>query len=358
MTSQAQVRKNMRCAIYTRKSTEEGLQQEFNSLDAQREAAQAYIASQQHEGWTCLPERYDDGGFSGGNMDRPALQRLFADIAAGRIDCVVLYKIDRLSRSLLDFARMMETFDQHQVAVVAVTQQFNTATSMGRLVLNVLLSFAQFERDIISERTRDKIAATKRKGKWSGGKPVLGYDVDAPSTKLVVNEMQAVQVQAIFEMYLRLQSLRAVMQELAQRGWVNKRWRTRQGHERGGRAFTRTSLHQLLTNVLYAGQIKHKSAIHLGEHRAIVPQGLWQQVQDLLHAQGQTKGAMARKRFGALLKGLLHCVPCGCPMTPTHATGSGGQRYRYYLCTGAQKCGRHSWQTRTSLHGFQSGARI
>ena len=194
----------------------------------------------------------------------------------------------------------------------------------------------------LSERTRDKIAATRRKGKWSGGKPVLGYDVDAPSTKLVVNETQAVQVQAIFEMYLRLQSLRAVMQELAQRGWVNKRWRTRQGHERGGRPFTRTSLHQLLTNVLYAGQIKHKSAIHLGEHRAIVPQLLWQQVQDLLHAQGQTKGAMGRNRFGALLKGLLHCVPCGCPMTPTHATGSGGQRYRYYLCTGAQKCGRHS----------------
>jgi site-specific DNA recombinase len=168
----------MRCAIYTRKSTEEGLDQEFNSLDAQREAGEAYVASQQHEGWGCLPEPYDDGGFTGGNMDRPALHRLMADIEAGKIDCVVVYKVDRLSRSLLDFARIMEVFDRHKVAFVSVTQQFNTATSMGRLVLNVLLSFAQFEREIIGERIRDKIAAQRRKGKWTGGTPVLGYDVD------------------------------------------------------------------------------------------------------------------------------------------------------------------------------------
>src|SRR6185312_10894525 len=191
-------KQRVRCAIYTRKSTEEGLDQEFNSLDAQRESAEAYIKSQAHEGWTPVAERYDDGGFTGGNMDRPALARLLTDIQAGKVDCVVVYKVDRLSRSLLDFARMMETFDQRQVSFVSVTQQFNTATSMGRLVLNVLLSFAQFEREIISERTRDKIAATRRKGKWSGGAPLLGYDVDPRATKLVVNEAEAVRVQGIF----------------------------------------------------------------------------------------------------------------------------------------------------------------
>ena len=239
MSNQTNDRRNMRCAVYTRKSTEEGLEQQFNSLDAQREAAEAYIASQQQEGWTCLPQRYDDGGFTGANMDRPALQRLLADMAAGHIDCVLVQKVDRLSRSLLDFAKMMEAFDTHRIAFVSVTQQFNTATSMGRLILNVLLSFAQFERDLISERTRDKIAAARRKGKWSGGKPVLGYDVDVPTTKLVVNEAEAVQVRAIFELYVRRQTLRAVLDELEQRGWVNKRWRTRKGCERGGRAFTR-----------------------------------------------------------------------------------------------------------------------
>ena len=204
--------KTVRCAIYTRKSTEEGLEKEFNSLDAQREAAEAYIASQQHEGWICLPEPYDDGGYTGGNMERPALQRLMVDIAAGCIDCVIVYKVDRLSRSLLDFGRIIETFDQHGVAFVSVTQQFNTATSMGRLVLNVLLSFAQFEREIISERTRDKIAATRRKGKWSGGLPILGYDVH--NMRLVVNDQEADMVRAIFSLYLRQQSLCSVVAEL------------------------------------------------------------------------------------------------------------------------------------------------
>src|SRR4051812_39590296 len=192
----------VRCAIYTRKSTEEGLEKEFNSLDAQRESGEAFIKSQIHEGWSCLPENYDDGGFTGGNMERPALRRLLADIEAGRIDCVVVYKVDRLSRSLLDFARMMEVFDKHRISFVSVTQQFNTTHSMGRLTLNILLSFAQFEREIISERTRDKIAATRRKGKWSGGLPVLGYDVDERGTRLLVNEDEAARVRAIFALYL------------------------------------------------------------------------------------------------------------------------------------------------------------
>ena len=186
----------VRCAVYTRKSTEEGLEQEFNTLDAQRESAEAYVFSQQHEGWTCLPDRYDDGGFTGGNMERPALQRLMTDIADGKVDCVVVYKVDRLRRSLLDCARMMVTFERHRVSFVSITQQFNSATSMGRLVLNVLLSFAQFEREIISERTRDKVAATRRKGKWSGGTPILGYDVDPRGGKLLVNEDEAVRVRA------------------------------------------------------------------------------------------------------------------------------------------------------------------
>jgi site-specific DNA recombinase len=212
----------LRCAIYTRKSTEEGLDREFNTLDAQREAGEAYIKSQTQEGWLCLPTTYNDGGFTGGNMERPALQRLLADIAAGNVQCVVVYKVDRLSRSLLDFARMMEVFNRHHVSFVSVTQQFNTTQSMGRLTLNVLLSFAQFERETISERTRDKIAAAKRKGKWSGGHPILDYDVDPQMRKLVINAPEATLVQAIFTLFLETGSVMAVVQELARRNWHNK----------------------------------------------------------------------------------------------------------------------------------------
>jgi site-specific DNA recombinase len=262
--------RQVRCAIYTRKSTEEGLDQAFNTLDAQRESGEAYIKSQQHDGWVCLAERYDDGGFTGGNMDRPALQRLMTDIAAGRIDCVVVYKVDRLSRSLLDFARMMQVFEQHNVSFVSVTQAFNTANSMGRLVLNVLLSFAQFEREIISERTRDKIAATRRKGKWAGGHPILGYDVDPRGFRLIVNENEAVRVRAIFQMYLDQRSLLPVVRELALRGWVGKRWQTRKGREAGGKPFDRTSLYRLLTNPAYIGKVRYKGEEHAGEHAGIL----------------------------------------------------------------------------------------
>ena len=236
----------VRCAIYTRKSTEEGLEQEFNSLDAQRESAEAFIRSQTHEGWNCLPDRYDDGGLTGGNMERPALQRLLADMGAGKIDLVCSYKVDRLSRSLLDFAKMMETFERHGVSFVSITQQFNSATSMGRLVLNVLLSFAQFEREIIAERTRDKMAATRRKGKWSGGTPVLGYDLDPRGRRLHVKDEEATRVRAIFALYLEHQALLPVVQELARRGWVGKRWQTRHGRPRGGRPFDKTSLYRTL----------------------------------------------------------------------------------------------------------------
>jgi site-specific DNA recombinase len=224
----------IRCAIYTRKSTEEGLEQAFNSLDAQREAGEAYIASQKSEGWTCIPDHYDDGGFTGGNMDRPALKRLLADIEAGRVDCIVVYKVDRLSRSLLDFARIIGVFDKHKVSFVSVTQQFNTTTSMGRLTLNILLSFAQFEREIISERTRDKICASRKKGKWMGGRPMLGYDVDPKGGRIVVNEYEATRVRDIFGLYLEHEALAPAVEELNRRGWTNKRWNTRNGNECGG----------------------------------------------------------------------------------------------------------------------------
>jgi site-specific DNA recombinase len=339
MTPKKQPKLKVRCAIYTRKSTEEGLEQEFNSLDAQRESAEAYIKSQAHEGWVCLPEHYDDGGFTGGNMDRPALQRLLDDVKAGKIGAVVCYKVDRLSRSLLDFAKMMEAFEKHRVSFVSVTQQFSTATSMGRLVLNVLLSFAQFEREIISERTRDKIAAARRKGKWSGGMPLLGYDVDPRGSKLVVNEAEAVRVRAIFNLYVRQQALSAVVEELELRGWRTKAWTTRKGRARGGSSFTRTNLHHLLTRVAYVGKIKYKSEVHPGEHQGIVDPDVWQRVQELL--RHQRRGGTQRLKSGALLRGLLHCVPCRCRMSPSYSIRKGATRYRYYVCANAQ---RRGWQ--------------
>jgi site-specific DNA recombinase len=329
----------IRCAVYTRKSTEEGLEQEFNSLDAQREAGELFVKSQQHEGWTCLPDRYDDGGFTGGNMDRPALKRLMADIEAGRVDCVVVYKVDRLSRSLLDFARIMETFERHKVSFVSVTQQFNTTHSMGRLTLNILLSFAQFEREIISERTRDKIAAARRKGKWSGGMPILGYDV-LPTTKLAVNADEAVRVRAIFDLYLKERSLLPVVQVLNRRGWNNKRWQTRKGHPRGGKPFTRTSLHKLLTNVTYIGRVRYKHEDHPGEQPAIIDPETWVQVQALLRRNARNGGSEVRNRFGFTLKGLIHCAACGCAMTPSHSLQKKTKRYRYYVCLKATK---HGW---------------
>jgi site-specific DNA recombinase len=324
----------VRCAVYTRTSTEEGLQQEFNSLDAQREAAEAFVASQRHEGWACLPERYDDGGYT----DRPGLRRLLDDIEAGKVDCVVVYKVDRLSRSLLDFAGLMQTFEGHRVSFVSVTQQFNTATSMGRLVLNVLLSFAQFEREIIAERTRDKIAATRRKGKWSGGRPILGYDVDERGYRLKVNEDEAAHVRAIFALYLEHEALLPVVRELEQRGWANKRWVTRSGRECGGDGFTKTNLHRLLTNVLYAGRVRYKEEVHPGEQPAIVDAAVFARVQELLRRNCRIGGAPVRNQFGAFLKGLLRCGPCGCAMSPSHTT-KGEKRYRYYVCSNAQKRG-------------------
>ncbi|MFO0491780.1 MAG: recombinase family protein, partial [bacterium] len=261
--------RSIRCAIYTRKSTEEGLNQEFNSLDAQRESAIAYIASQKNEGWQCLPEKYDDGGFTGGNIERPALKRLMADIETGKVNCVVVYKVDRLSRSLMDFARLMELFDRKGVSFVSVTQQFNTTHSMGRLTLNILLSFAQFEREIISERTRDKIAAARRKGKYALGKPILGYDYvpyPPPFTgrRLVVNKAEAERIRRIFELYLEPRSIMHVADECNARGWSTKTWTTTAGRVVGNRAFDKTIISRLLRNPLYVGKVPHNGAVYDG----------------------------------------------------------------------------------------------
>ena len=333
-------KRTVRCAIYTRKSSEEGLDLDFNSLDAQRESAEAFIKSQAHEGWVCLPQRYDDGGFTGGNMERPGVQKLMSDIEAGKVDCVVVYKVDRLSRSLLDFARIMDTFDSQNVSFVSVTQQFNTTHSMGRLTLNILLSFAQFEREIIGERIRDKIAAQRRKGKWSGGTPVLGYDVDrsAASPKLVVNTAEAAKVRDIFEMYLQLGSLLPVIRELRQRGWLNKRWFTKAGEPKGGDPFHKGSLHALLTNPLYVGRIRHKDPTFAGEHEPLIDPVTWEQVQRLLDSNGRNGGVLVRNKHGALLKQLLWCKACGRTMTYTF-TRKGERLYRYYTCTHAISAG-------------------
>ena len=332
---------SVRCGVYTRKSTEEGLDQDFNSLDAQREAAEAYIHSQAHAGWTALPDRYDDGGYSGSNLDRPALQRLLSDIRSGKIDCVLTHRVDRLSRSLLVFARLMETFEQHHVAFVSVTQHFHSGTSMGRLVLNVLLSFAQFERELIAERTRDKMAAARRKGKWGGGLPVLGYDVDAASKKLVINEEEAVRVRAIFALYLEHRGLPPVLEELARRGWHTKHTRTSEGRVRGGRQFTRSSLYRLLTNVTYVGRVRYRNEVHPGEQPAIIDPETWQQVQALLSQNRPGPRDAARTASAAMLQGLLFCRPCGCAMTPAQVS-RGNRRYRYYTCSGAQRRGWHT----------------
>ena len=332
----------MRCAIYTRKSSEEGLDQEFNSLDAQREAAEAYILSQRAEGWSALPDRYDDGGYSGGSMERPALDHLLRDIDAGRIDCVVVYKVDRLSRSLMDFARIMETFERHGVSFVSVTQQFNTAHSMGRLTLNILLSFAQFEREIIGERIRDKLAAQARKGKWTGGAPVLGYDVDrtGPSPHLVVNAKEAARVRDIFRMYLEEASLLPVVKELARRGWPNKRRITKKGKALGGRPFDKATLYVFLTNPIYTGKMRYKDELHPGEHEAIIDQDLFDKVQEQLKENGRTGGAEVRNKYGALLRGLLRCKTCDAAMTHMFSSKNKRKVHRYYRCINAIKNGR------------------
>lgn len=320
-------KRRLRCAVYTRKSSEEGLDMDFNSLDAQREACEAYVASQKAEGWILVPDHYDDGGFSGGNLDRPGLQRLLRDIEARRIDVIVVYKIDRLSRSLLDFAKLVEVFDRCNVTFVSVTQSFNTTTSMGRLTLNVLLSFAQFEREITSERLRDKVAASKKKGMWMGGFPVLGYDIK--DRKLVVNEQEAKLVRRIFERFVQLGSGHRVAQELRMERVTGKAWTSKRGRQWQPAPMAKTVVYRLLNNRIYIGEIVHKGNVYPGEHRAIIDRALWDKAQAILQQSAPVRSNATRARTPALLKGLIH-GPDGRLMSPTH-TRKGERLYRYYV---------------------------
>jgi site-specific DNA recombinase len=316
-----------RCAVYTRKSSEEGLEQDFNSLHAQREACEAFVKSQAGEGWRLLKAHYDDGGVSGGTMERPALQRLLEEIGNGHVDVVVVYKVDRLTRSLADFAKMVEIFDAHGVSFVAVTQQFNTTTSMGRLTLNVLLSFAQFEREVTGERIRDKIAASKKKGMWMGGTTPLGYDVD--ERKLVVNLAEAETVREICRRYLELGSVRLLQQELHRRGVMSKIRISKSGIRSGGQPFSRGALYELLSNPIYIGEIRHKKTRHPGQHEPIVERELWERVQERLRDAAVRSPEPRTKAPVSPLAGKLFDEEG----EPLYAQGAakGGRRYRYYV---------------------------
>jgi DNA invertase Pin-like site-specific DNA recombinase len=309
-------KRRLRCAIYTRKSSEEGLDMEFNSLDAQRESCEAYIASQRAEGWACMREHYDDGGFSGGTLDRPGLKTLIEDIEDGLVDVVVVYKIDRLSRSLMDFSRLVEVFDKHGVTFISITQSFNTTTSMGRLTLNILLSFAQFEREVTGERIRDKFAASRAKGMWMGGFVPMGYDV--VDRKLIINEPEAATVRHMFQRFVELGSATTLTRELVANHVLNKR----------GKPVDKGFLYKLFRNRLYLGEAVHKGTSYPGEHQAIIDQPLWDQVHAILQESPRQRAANTRAQTPALLKGLMF-TSSGVAMTPT-ATKKGSRHYRYY----------------------------
>jgi DNA invertase Pin-like site-specific DNA recombinase len=315
--STLQTPRRLRCAIYTRKSSEEGLDMEFNSLDAQREACEAYIASQRSEGWAAIREPYDDGGVSGGTLERPALQRLLADVEAGLIDVIVVYKIDRLSRSLMDFAKLVDIFDRNQVTFVSVTQSFNTTTSMGRLTLNILLSFAQFEREVIGERIRDKFAASRKRGMWMGGYVPLGYDVR--DRKLIINEAEAATVQMIFKRFVAIGSATKLAKALVAEGVRTK----------SGRPVDKGYIYRLLNSRVYLGEATHKGVSYPGEHVAIIDRSLWDKVHSILQTSPRLRAANARARTPALLKGLIF-TETGCAMTPAF-TKKGTRQYRYYV---------------------------
>ncbi len=332
-----------RCAVYTRKSSEEGLEQDFNSLHAQREACEAFIKSQTGEGWRLVKTSYDDGGLSGGNMERPALKLLLDHIEQGLIDVVVVYKVDRLTRSLADFAKMVEVFDAHGISFVAVTQQFNTTTSMGRLTLNVLLSFAQFEREVTGERIRDKIAASKRKGMWMGGCPPLGYDV--VDRRLVVNPKEAELVKLIYETYLKLGSVRHLKEHLERQGTVSKIRTSKSGNRTGGCSFARGALYELLANPLYIGEVRHKKERHPGQHEAILSRDLWERVQQRLLDTAVRSGTDEPKCIPSPLAGKLFDEHGG-RLTPSH-TVKGVRRYRYYVSRGLIRSsakGKKGWR--------------
>ncbi|MCE9595034.1 MAG: recombinase family protein [Planctomycetes bacterium] len=320
---------SIRVGIYTRKSTEEGLGDEFNTLDAQRSAVEAYITSQRENGWIALPERYDDGGYTGANTDRPAFQRLMADVDAGKIDIVGVYKIDRLSRSLLDFTHLMAKFREHDVTFVSITQQFSTSTPVGRMTSNLLATFAEFEREQISERTRDKMQAARKRGMYVGGRPVLGYTV--VERKLVPEPDEAKRVRDIFELHAGLGSVMRTVEELNARGWRMKSWTDRHGTTHHGRHFDKKNLTTMLRNPTYIGKVEYGGELYDGKHEAIVPMELWNAVRDRFAKNSTSGAAEFRNKFGALLKGLAECGVCRAAMTHTYSSRR-GRHWRFYVC--------------------------
>lgn len=325
------VKKQFRCAIYTRKSHEDGLEQEFNSLDAQREACENYIASQKGNGWICLPESYDDGGFSGGNMNRPALQKLKADIKSGLVDIIVIYKIDRLTRSLSDFSELQEFFDEYDVSFVSITQEINTSTSAGRMMLNILMTFAQYEREIIAERIRDKVAAAKKRGKNCGGFPILGYDTDPTTKRLIVNESEAETVRLVFSSYLKYGSAKAVSTELELMGIRGKAWTTRKGVKRDGQKVNNQMIYRMLKNQLYIGMVEHKGNLYPGEHQAIIEQETWDQVQVMLKSNMNHDSTRRTPKVNPFA-GMIYCGSCGGAFSLSHTVKQKNKRYSYYIC--------------------------
>lgn len=335
----------VRCAIYTRKSTAAGLEQDFTSLDAQREACEAYIASQRHEGWRQLKQQFDDGGFTGANMERPALRHLLAAVDRGEVDCIVVYKVDRLSRSLLDFSLLLDQLDQKGVAFVSITQHFNTQTSMGRLTLNILLSFAQFEREMISERTRDKMAAARRKGKFIGGRPPLGYDIDRDRRLLVVNPEEATLIREIFQRYVKQQSILAVVKSLNEDGYRNKLYTSKKGKVSGGGPFTVTQVQIILRNPVYMGKVAFEDEVFDGEHEGIISPELFERTQAIRQDNRRARSSVRRASLGLIPRGLLQCRACGKVMFHTYSQ-KGKHKYRYYVCTTTQKLGADACPTR------------
>jgi len=336
-----------KCAIYTRVSTSEGLEQEFTSLDNQRESAESYIQSQKSQGWVLLPDRYDDGGYTGANTDRPALQKLIADIKENKINCVVVYKVDRLSRSLLDFSKLLEFFDQSKVTFVSVTQHFNTNSSMGRLTLNILLSFAQFEREIISERTRDKIGAAKKKGKWIGGCIPLGYNLNKETHKLIVNPEEAKIVKELFELYLKERSILSVVKIANNKGYRTKIRYFENGRTRGGIKFTTTSLANVLNNAYYLGKVKYQGVLYPGEHERILDDDIYMKVQETLHSHpAKYKFRAPTGKKIALLTRILKCSACNSSMYIAHSAKNRKVRYCHYVCINSKKRGPEACPTK------------
>jgi len=340
------IKKRICCAIYTRKSTSEGLDQDFTSLDAQREACESYVQSQKNEGWISLPDKYDDGGFTGANIERPSLQKLITDIKRGKVNCVIVYKVDRLSRSLIDFIQLLELFDKSSVTFISVTQAFNTNSSMGRLTLNILLSFGQFEREIISERVRDKMGAARKKSKYLGGVPILGYDIDRVNHKLLVNEKEAALVREIFDLYIKEQSLLTVTKLLNERGYKTKRHISKPGNIIGDIPFKKTVIQTILRSVIYTGKVKYQGQIYHGLHERIVSDEIFAKAQDILFENNRNHAGQKRVKSEGLLNRILKCKACNVTMFHTYSR-KGKYRYRYYVCLNAQKRGYDVCPTRS-----------